>query len=952
MSKKIPGHRSPVQSPIQSLEARRLLSSSVYPILKDEGGSGLTGEYFAGTTFQTPVVIRQDTDINFTWPAGRPDQDIPAGGFSAQWAGQIEAPITADFTFYTNSDSGTQLTINGAPVISNLAARTASVSSGTIQLTVGQKYSIVLDYVSRAKGTSRIQLLWSSPTITSQLVSGYALFPATESLPASQPLLGSYYEGDNFNQLLMTRADPAIDFNWGTGVPDSAIPQNTPFSVIWTGDIKAPVTGKYTFESITDDGVRLFINGVEIIKDWNVHSAQADLGKITLQAGQVYSIKMEYFQDGVGHTSAKLLWALPGQGKVERFVHFIYPAPATPVNLAVTTASSTQLDVSWNDVPNETGFTLERAAANSGDFVAIATLAQGVTTHDDMGLTPATAYQYEIIASNANASSPPSVPASGTTDPGTVTATATSSTNSTATLSFTTPGSPSGYTIERSLNSTSGFTPAGNATASPFTDTGLSSATTYYYQVIATNSVGTSLPSNVVSVTTTTAAPVNLTAAVQSATQINLAWNDVAGEAGFVVQESANGTTGWAQIGTTPTGDTAFTVSGLTPATTYYFRVLATDAGGNSAPSNVANGTTSAANPTYATLTTIFGLTGNGRVYSIDTATGVATQIGTLSFGTNAAGRDTYTGNFYYISAGSTGTVSISSWNPNDGVNTVITPSLTLSGPVGQAAFRSDGDFFVTTDVGDLYEINSDNGVATPNGNIHVNGNSLPTNDGDIAFAPNNDLYIETNRELYKITAAAVNASTGTTNIVTATDIGPTGTANLQLAFGQNGILYGTDAAGQLYTINPATAATTPVGTPSGVDMGDLASVPLYATLSVAQSASTFVAGGTGTYTLTVNNAGPNTTVGTMTLIDTLPTGVTYVSGTGNGWTFSVSGQTVTMTYTVNTPAGSSAPPVTLNVSIAPTVTGSVTNSVNVSTNIFTTNTTAETGTLVTPVSG
>jgi hypothetical protein len=945
--------------PFESLESRRLFSivphavalpaatSATAPSLSSNiGGTGITGEYFAGSSFQSPLVIRQDARIKFNWTSGRPDQDVPKGVFGALWIGQIEPATTDTYTFYTQSDSATEVIVNGVTVVNNLVTP-VTTASGQIALTGGQKYSIQVQYISRGKGDASMQLLWSSPTMAKQVVPTSALSPTAESLPSNTPLVGSYSIGKNSDTLLMTRADSSINFNWGTGVPDAVIPQHTIFTVDWTGEITAPTTGKYTFESITDDGVRLFVNGVEIIKDWNVHSAQSDLGQIILQAGQTYNLRMEYFQDGVGHASAKLLWKLPGQGKVFRFVHFIVPGPATPANLAVTTASSTQLNVSWSDVADETGFVLERAPLGSQSFAPVATLRKGVTTYTDTGLTPASSYQYEIVATDASGSSNPSAPAVGTTDPGTVTASATTS-GTTAAISFTTPGAPTSYLVERSPDGLTGWTMVGTTTQSPFVDTGLTPATTYYYRVTANNGVGSSMPSNVVSVETVTTAPVNLAAIALSTTQIKLTWNDVTGETGFIVEQSLDGSTNWTQIGTVPTGTTQFSATGLTPATPYYFRVIAVDDGGDSDPSNVATATT---NPVYATLTTIFGLTGDGVVYSINTTTGAATQIGTLSFGTNAAGRDTYTGNFYYVSD-NTSTVNISSWNPDDSVNTVINPSVALSGPVGQAAFRSDGDFFVTTSTGELYEINADTGVATPNGMIQVNGSALATDDGDIAFAPDNTLYIETNSELYSISNAAVNAATATTNIVTATDIGPTNTPNLQIAFGQNGVLYATDATGQLYTLNTATAAATPVGTPSGVDMGDLASVPLYADLSVAQTASTFVRGSTGTYTLTVNNAGPDTTVGPMTLVDTLPAGVAYVSGAGTGWTLSVSGQTVTMTYTQNVPPATSAPAVTLNLTIGSSAANNVTNTVSVSTNIFTTNTADNTSTLSTPVSG
>jgi uncharacterized repeat protein (TIGR01451 family) len=55
-----------------------------------------------------------------------------------------------------------------------------------------------------------------------------------------------------------------------------------------------------------------------------------------------------------------------------------------------------------------------------------------------------------------------------------------------------------------------------------------------------------------------------------------------------------------------------------------------------------------------------------------------------------------------------------------------------------------------------------------------------------------------------------------------------------------------------------------------------------------------FTAGQTGIYTLTVTNNGPSVAMGLITVTDTLPVGMTFVSGTGIGWSCSAFGQTVT----------------------------------------------------------
>ena len=45
------------------------------------------------------------------------------------------------------------------------------------------------------------------------------------------------------------------------------------------------------------------------------------------------------------------------------------------------------------------------------------------------------------------------------------------------------------------------------------------------------------------------------------------------GSPGYLVQRSANGTSGWAQVGTTGQDVTSFSDTGLAASTTYFYRV-------------------------------------------------------------------------------------------------------------------------------------------------------------------------------------------------------------------------------------------------------------------------------------------------------------------------------------------------------------------------------------------
>ncbi len=963
----------------ESLETRTFLSvtaASIVPHLARETamvggaaraarGTGLAGEYFSDASLQTPIATTPASGVNFHWAYGRPLNVIPAGVYSAKFVGSIVAPRTGAYKFYVGADQSVALSINGVSVLTG----SAGGASAPVTLTAGVQTSIELDYLHTQPTTApaHLRLYWSGSGFTPHIVPRSALFPASISLP-SEPLVGSFYSGTNFNKLQMVEADSTIHFKETDAVPDIRFPQGSPFSVRWTGTFTPTVTGVYKLLTNTDDGVRLYIDGKLLINRWyDQVGSDTHVAKITLTAGQSYSLRMDYYANSELPSTADLRWIVPGTSHAALLPFSLPPAaqqaPAAPTGLAATGVSASQINLQWNAVEGETSYKVLRLGSDGLSYSQIGTTTTA-TTFSDTGLSAGSAYTYEIIAVNSAGNSPATAPASASTQtqsgaPGMPVITSAIPTGTTAAITWGAVSSATSYLLERSSDGVSGWTSVGTTAATTLTDTALTNATTYFYRVTASNGAGAGSPSAAVSVLTLPAAP-TVTAVTATPTEIDLNWNDVTGETGFVVEQSLDGTT-FTPVNsfngnlsnpfrTVGTGVTSLQVGGLNSSTKYYFEVLAENNSGGSA-SNVASATTSVPNPPLSPITEMYGLTTGGAVYAINTSNGAVTKLGTLSFGTNAGARDPVSGNVYYVSTGQT-SVEIATWNPFNSVNTVVNANVPVGNPVAQAAFRDDGQLFITTDMGQLFAVDSITGDATFEGTFTVNGSTLLTGNGDIAFAPNKTLYIESNSEIYTATAAAVNGANGGASKIAVTQVGATHTTNLQINFGQSGVLFGTNSAGQLYTINTTTGAATAVGSPSGVAMGDLANTTLYGDLAVNQSSSTFARGGTGTYTINVVNNGPDSTVGPTTVVDVLPAGVSPLSISNNGWTASLSGQTLTLTYVPNLPAGTAAPAITLKVGIGTSASNSVSNTVTASTTEFETSLTNNVSTISTAVTG
>jgi hypothetical protein len=151
-----------------------------------------------------------------------------------------------------------------------------------------------------------------------------------------------------------------------------------------------------------------------------------------------------------------------------------------------------------------------------------------------------------------------------------------------------------GYRIERQDDEL-GWRTVGTVgrNVTQFTDSGLSSGTTYFYRLFATNAQGDSPPSGVTSATTTVdpASPPTLSARTDGPGRIALSWANVEDELGYTVERS-DGSGGWIVVATTGQDVTDYVDVGLAPDTTYQYRVLATNAGGDSPPSEIVSVTT------------------------------------------------------------------------------------------------------------------------------------------------------------------------------------------------------------------------------------------------------------------------------------------------------------------------------------------------------------------------
>ena len=182
----------------------------------------------------------------------------------------------------------------------------------------------------------------------------------------------------------------------------------------------------------------------------------------------------------------------------------------------------------------------------------------------------------------------------------------TGSDDTSVSLAFDAVAGAAGYNVYRA--SGGAFTRANGAllTATAYKDAGLTAGTAYSYFVRAVSTTGAEgAPSTTVSAATTghpppLPAPGNLTVAGTTAASVSLTFTASAGAAGYNVYRAASAGGTPSKVNTALVTGTAFTDSGLSAATTYYYVVTAqSPAGVESAPSGQVAATTAAAATCY-----------------------------------------------------------------------------------------------------------------------------------------------------------------------------------------------------------------------------------------------------------------------------------------------------------------------------------------------------------------
>ena len=291
---------------------------------------GTTATFTVAATGTPPLYYAWLT--NWTEIAGETNATLVFTNVQHSNAGLYRVRVWNEIGYLT-SDPAT-LTVVDTPVITSQPTNQVANAGQTAVFTVGAAGTQPLSYQWRFNGTNLAGASLASCTITNAQLADAGFYSVVvtncggsvtsqlaqlviTATPVAQGdgtgLRGLYYDNSDFTSLKVSRVDTNVDLDWGTGSPGPALGTDQ-FSVRWLGQVQPRYSQTYTFYAATDDGVRLWVNGLLLIDHWNDQAMTEWSGTIPLTAGQKYDLRMDYYENS-GLAAAQLQWSCASQLK-------------------------------------------------------------------------------------------------------------------------------------------------------------------------------------------------------------------------------------------------------------------------------------------------------------------------------------------------------------------------------------------------------------------------------------------------------------------------------------------------------------------------------------------------------------------------------------------------------------------------------------------------------------
>jgi uncharacterized protein with LGFP repeats/surface antigen len=253
--------------------------------------------------------------INKDWGSGN-ESGIRIGSddFSDRWTTTRYFDEPGVYEFNNQSDDGIRVWVDDKLVIDRWHDQGLRSHKSLVSLDKGYHRIRVEHYENKFE--SGLKLDWQK--VAGQPNSPYVAFgppSGNSNVDWLESWTAEYFNNTNLQGApVLTRTEGSslggLNLNWGVNSPDSKVNADN-FSTRWTThrQLKA---GTYKFKVGSDDGVRLLINGENVLEQWHERAFANNEVTVTLPEG-LHTLQLEYFELG-GDAAAKLDWELMTPG--------------------------------------------------------------------------------------------------------------------------------------------------------------------------------------------------------------------------------------------------------------------------------------------------------------------------------------------------------------------------------------------------------------------------------------------------------------------------------------------------------------------------------------------------------------------------------------------------------------------------------------------------------------
>ena len=346
--------------------------------------AGLTYQYYeaSGANFTSLPTFASLTPKMSGTTTGFDEQSLRqrSYGYALRFTGYVTVPQDGDYTFFTNSDDGSQLFLGDQLVVDNDGNHGGRELSGTIGLQAGT-HALTVTYYQDG-GDDQLSVSYQGPGVAKQLIPGtslrvvlpMALRSAENPSGTTAGLLYQYYEAapnTSYTQLPTFASSTPKQTGATATIDERSLRQrNYGYALRFTGYVTVPTDGIYSFYTNSDDGSQLFIGSQLVVDNDGDHGVQERTGSIGLQAG-THAFTVTYYQDG-GDDQLTVSYEGPGVSKqVLPAASFSYQSASplrAPENPSGTVAglryqyyesatTYSQLPTFANNTPKQTGTT-------------------------------------------------------------------------------------------------------------------------------------------------------------------------------------------------------------------------------------------------------------------------------------------------------------------------------------------------------------------------------------------------------------------------------------------------------------------------------------------------------------------------------------------------------------------------------------------------------------------